>query len=79
MAFIKKYTHQMTEEEKNRMRKWNQEDQRAWREWIRQNIYLRLERYAITHHQQPCNCLDCRVYRQRVRIRCQRPVKRKPR
>ena len=79
MAFVKKFFFEMTDDEKMSMKKWKQEDHRLWRKWIYQEMYRKLEYNAITTHKQPCNCLDCRVYRQRVRIRCQRPVIRKPR
>jgi len=79
MAFLKKYVHQMSEKEKEQMKKWGAREQREWRDWLLQENYRRQERYAITNHRQPCECSDCRVYRQRVRIRCQRPIKRKPR
>lgn len=69
----------MTDAEKELMKDWKQKEQRLWRVWIYQENYRLQERYAIVNHQRSCNCFECRVYKQRVRVRCQRPIKRKPR
>lgn len=69
----------MTEEEKISMKKWSKKKQRQWRDWIYQKSLRQIERYCFVNHQQPCECHHCKVYRQRIRIKCQRPVKRKAR
>ena len=76
MAFIKKLVPYMTNEEKEQMKKWTAKEQDEWRKWVRQENFLRMEHHDFTHHRQPCDCFNCRVYRQRIRIKCQRPVKR---
>lgn len=54
----------------------NQEDKTRFHNWLRENYYKKLECFSISNHKQPCNCVYCSVYRNRMRKKCQHPVKR---
>jgi hypothetical protein len=77
MKYTKKFVFEMTDEEKKRMSKWNQSTYSKWRRWITQEYYKIRERFAIKTHGRKCECLDCRVYKNRMRKKFQRPIKRK--
>lgn len=77
MKYTKKFVFEMTEEEKEQMKKWNMSTQSQWRHWITQEYYRIKERLAIKTHNKKCECIDCRVYKNRIRNKFQRPIKRK--
>jgi len=57
----------------------NQKEKGELLDFVQTKRYKANEKLAFNTHKQPCNCLDCRVYRQRIRIKMKRIPQRNPR
>ena len=59
--------------------KMSAEERELFYAWLNEDSERKLELHAIKNHKQPCYCLECSVYRNKIRRYFCRPVNRYPR